>query len=179
MVQAVGVDARRDRDYAEELGRGRGRRAGKPRSWIGSEDDESAVFDLPDDPMLPSGDAPSNFRRRMRRTWIEPSARLDTVRSGVLAWPFDMGLDVLEMAMAIEKKFQIRIPDETWARLRTVGETHDEVVRILQSRGAHDVPELRATIWDGITRIIEKHMGIPVDEVRPDSRWYPDIAPGG
>ena len=33
-----------------------------------------------------------------------------------------MGLDILEMVMALEKEFQVRLPDEELRSIRTVGE---------------------------------------------------------
>jgi hypothetical protein len=90
-----------------------------------------------------------------------------------------MGLDVVEMVIAIEQKFRIRIPDETWGRLWTVGQTRDEFVRRMVEAGARDTSTLRAHVWDGIVQIIQQQMRIPPETVKPESRWVPDICRDG
>jgi len=90
-----------------------------------------------------------------------------------------MGLDVLELVMAMEGKFQVRIPDEAAARLLTVGQTRDELVRLLIEAGARDTPALRTRVWDGMVEIIKDQMGIAPQDVSPEARWVPDISDSG
>jgi hypothetical protein len=90
-----------------------------------------------------------------------------------------MGLEVLEMVMAIEEKFSIRVRDETLERLHTVGRMREEFVRRMVEAGARDTPLLRAQVWDGIVQVIYEHAGIAPKDVKPESRWVPDISESG
>jgi acyl carrier protein len=90
-----------------------------------------------------------------------------------------MGLDIVEMVIAIEQRFQLRFPDELATRLLTVGQTRDEVVRVLVARGKLDTALLRASVWDALVQIIVEQMRLEPEDIRPESRWIPDISDTG
>ena len=61
-----------------------------------------------------------------------------------------MGLDTVELVMAVEEAFNLRIPDAVAAKLYTVGELHGYVVSELQRREgpAVDPVEVYETLAD-------------------------------
>jgi hypothetical protein len=63
-----------------------------------------------------------------------------------------MGLDTVELVLAVEKRFSICIPNEVAARLATVGQMHEFVVEQLRHR---DTPQVsRDEVYSTITDVI-------------------------
>lgn len=45
-----------------------------------------------------------------------------------------MGLDSVELVMHVEEEFEIEIPDEEASAMRTVGQLHNGVMRLIAAR---------------------------------------------
>jgi hypothetical protein len=55
-----------------------------------------------------------------------------------------MGLDTVELVMAVEEEFDLEIPDATAEKIFTVGDLHTFVVAELQRRGRTDIDSARS-----------------------------------
>ena len=62
-----------------------------------------------------------------------------------------VGLDVVELVMAIEDEFQIAIPNEIAATFARLGDMHAYVVRAL---GERTDPADAAAIWERLKRVV-------------------------
>jgi hypothetical protein len=85
----------------------------------------------------------------------------------------DVGLDLVEYAMAIEEAFQVRIPDREAARLRTLGDVHDWVCANF-GLGAND-PH---AAWATIVRLACAQFFVEPEALSRDTRLL-DLAPDG
>jgi len=87
-----------------------------------------------------------------------------------------MGLDIVEMVMAVEKELHVRLPDEELGRIRTVGELYDCVVKHLD---ATDVPEqgsrYEGKLWERYLDVIERESGARRDRLRPAAAFVEDL----
>jgi acyl carrier protein len=84
-----------------------------------------------------------------------------------------MGLDTVEIVMAVEDHFQIEIPDDIAATLETVGLLHRFVVSELQRRSLLRVDE--AAVFAELKAIICDHAGVTPDEVVPEAYFIRDL----
>ena len=89
-----------------------------------------------------------------------------------------MGLDLVEIIMAIEDHFDVRISDEHMATIQTVGQMHDYVVQLRVDQGATDGHALWTQVWCDLAGIVAEQMGIDVASISPASFWA-DITPDG
>ena len=87
-----------------------------------------------------------------------------------------MGLDILELVMALEKEFGLRLPDEELTRMRTVGELYDYIGRQL-------MPELiepqggpyAGALWERYLDVVEMDTGVDRDRLRPSAAFVRDL----
>ena len=84
-----------------------------------------------------------------------------------------MGLDTVELVMAVEKRFAIEIPDEIAATLETVGLLHSFVEFQLQRRSL--LPICRNSVFSELQGIICEQTGIEPSRVVPDARFVKDL----
>ena len=84
-----------------------------------------------------------------------------------------MGLDTVELVMAIEEDFGLEIPDETAAKIVTVGDMHAYLVSELARRGQPDLDE--EGIYTKLRDIICHQTGVKPDEVVPKARFVQDL----
>jgi acyl carrier protein len=80
-----------------------------------------------------------------------------------------MGLDIVEMVMAVERTFGFEIPDTDAGKLRTVGDLHTYIREHVT--GAADDPEL----WERLVDVIARESGAPRDRIRPESSFVEDL----
>ena len=73
-----------------------------------------------------------------------------------------MGLDTVELVMAVEAEFQIKISDATAAKMRTPGDIQDYVVRTLGEQGKTVDADLT---WLRIQKIIVDQLGVKPERV--------------
>ena len=86
-----------------------------------------------------------------------------------------MGLDGVELLMAVEEEFGLRISDEDGARMITVGDMHDYVVAQLRARG--EMPSEEA-IWQKVREIIIEQLGIRPEQVVRSADFVRDLGVG-
>ncbi len=77
-----------------------------------------------------------------------------------------MGLDSVEIVMAIEDEFGITIPDEQAQDCHTVG----ELIEIVWSIGPSDDRSYRE-VKNRIRSMVAEQMGLRLRDVRPESTW--------
>jgi len=90
-----------------------------------------------------------------------------------------MGLDTVEILMDIENEFEISIPDHVASNSLTVGDTHRIILDMLVAKRAVRSAELENQAWDRLVKIVTEAMRMKPEDVRPESRWIPDITKSG
>jgi len=84
-----------------------------------------------------------------------------------------MGLDSVEIILAVEEEFGIEIPDAEAARMITVGDLHAFVVVELRRLGRPDTDG--DTLFGRLRDIICRQIGVKPDDVRPAARFVKDL----
>ena len=87
-----------------------------------------------------------------------------------------MGLDILEMVLALEKEFQVRLPDEELRSIRTVGEVYDCLVRHLPPDGSpRRGGAYEGALWERYLDVIEHETGVDRRRLRPTATFVHDL----
>ena len=90
-----------------------------------------------------------------------------------------MGLELVELVMAIEDAFGLTIPDDEASRLETVGQVTDYVVACLRDRaGPPAGPCPSARTFYRLRRELTTRLGVPRPAVRP-GRPIGELIPAG
>ena len=84
-----------------------------------------------------------------------------------------MGLDTVEIVMAVEEEFSLEIPDAAAEKMFTVGDMHSFLVLELRRRGRTDVDGDR--IFQRLREIICRQLGVEADRVVPEARFVKDL----
>jgi acyl carrier protein len=84
-----------------------------------------------------------------------------------------MGLDTVELIMAIEEEFDLEIPNERAATIFTVGELHAFLVSELGRLGRSDLDE--DGVFTTLRYLICRQTGVEPDEVVPSARFVEDL----
>ncbi len=84
-----------------------------------------------------------------------------------------MGLDTVELVMAVEDYFEVTIPDEVAQTLVTVGDLQAFVVSELTRIGRFDGDSSR--VYEQLKEIIVRQLGVRPDEVVPTARFVQDL----
>ncbi|MCE7873092.1 hypothetical protein DYH09_22320 [bacterium CPR1] len=87
-----------------------------------------------------------------------------------------MGLDTVEIVMAVETEFNIAIADRDAERLVSVGDLYRYVLRRLDllrdpEAGRSDFPE----VWHQVTRIVSQQSGVPQERLHEDTQFVRDL----
>ena len=83
-----------------------------------------------------------------------------------------MGLDVVELIMAVEEEFGIAIPNERATTLTTLGAIRDHVLRECVARGmASDSDE----VWARIKAIVRRDFAIAEPHLVPEASLVADL----
>ena len=83
-----------------------------------------------------------------------------------------MGLDSVELVMAFEDEFEIRIPDEVAAGMRSVRDVVDHVVAQLAAQGrARDRDLVLAMVYV----ITADQTGVALDRLHEDTQFVADL----
>ena len=84
-----------------------------------------------------------------------------------------MGLDAVELVLAVEKVFDIEIPDEEAGKIVTVGELHEyvfaELTRLDRPNRNRDI------IYDLLRNVICFQLGVKLERVVPNARFVQDL----
>jgi hypothetical protein len=83
-----------------------------------------------------------------------------------------VGLDTVELVMAIEEEFSLEIPNEQAANMTTVGKMHAFLVSELSKRG--QMPDERL-VYDRMREVICRQTGVKAHEVVPSARVVEDF----
>jgi acyl carrier protein len=83
-----------------------------------------------------------------------------------------MGLDTVELLMAIEEEFGIDVPNEDAATLETAGDISLCVLKLLEAKGAQPSP---GATWERVRSIITYQLGVKLEEVTPEARIVHDL----
>lgn len=93
---------------------------------------------------------------------------------------FDMGLDSVELLMAIERRFQIDIPDAEAGSIATVGDMHSWLCRklhqpdpSLSGQVANDLTD--EEIWIELQLVVIDQLNVPLEAVRPEAHFVYDL----
>jgi acyl carrier protein len=84
-----------------------------------------------------------------------------------------MGLDAVELVLAVEDIFGIDVPDEIAATLFTVGALQEFIVGELTRLERPDVN--RDIVFDLLRNVICMQLGVRPEEVRPAARFVQDL----
>jgi len=86
-----------------------------------------------------------------------------------------MGMEAVELIMAIEEEFDISIPDEQAANLDTVGKLYRYVVDIHynQSGGSGQIDE--AELWERTKQVIVSQLDVRPEQVTEDASFVADL----
>jgi acyl carrier protein len=84
-----------------------------------------------------------------------------------------MGLDSVELVMAVEEHFDISIPDREAAGLITVGMLHSWVVAELRRIKRSDVNA--ENVFADLRGLICKQLGVRPEQVVSDARFVDDL----
>ena len=83
-----------------------------------------------------------------------------------------MGLDTIELVMAIEEEFAITISDDAAAKLGRLGEIRDHVLLALNERGETPDP---SAVWERIKAIMRRDHGVRDRDMTPDTHVVDDL----
>ena len=83
-----------------------------------------------------------------------------------------MGLDSVELVLATEAAFDISIPDDLAAALRTPQMLADHVCEALTAQG-RSLPA--NAVLQRIVQLSSEQLGIPIDEIHPDHDFVKDL----
>lgn len=84
-----------------------------------------------------------------------------------------MGLNMLEIAMEVEQEFDIEIPDDAAAEIRTVGDLTDWVYIAMDPKNPSGWTQPR--IEQTVHEIVAKQLGVKVADLRPTTRFVEDL----
>ena len=83
-----------------------------------------------------------------------------------------MGLDTVELVMAIEEEFSIEIPNEDAERLGVLGDLQEYIVRALQQRG--ETPA-ESQVWQRLSAVVVTQLGVRPEEVTRSAHVVRDL----
>jgi acyl carrier protein len=83
-----------------------------------------------------------------------------------------MGLDFVELVMAIEDEFQIRIPNDVAPRLLRVGDFHSYVVKSLSESGRAVDPD---EVWVRLKDVILRECPVREEHITPQAHIIEDF----
>ena len=84
-----------------------------------------------------------------------------------------MGLDTVELVLAVEKRFSITIPNDAAARLATVGQMHQFIVERLQHERPRELD--RDEVYSILTEVICHQLGVRREDVTPEAHFVYDL----
>ena len=83
-----------------------------------------------------------------------------------------MGLDTVELVMAVESEFNLTIPDPVAKTLLSLGSIQQFVVKTIEDRGE---PVDEADVWERIKAIMRRDFGIPDKDLKPEAEIVADL----
>ena len=85
-----------------------------------------------------------------------------------------MGLDTVELVMAVEQEFAIEIPNAEAGKMERVGDMHAFVVRTLRQLDEAAVVHADQ-VWTRLREIIVEQLGVRPEQVTPTAHFIRDL----
>jgi acyl carrier protein len=85
-----------------------------------------------------------------------------------------MGLDSVELVMAVEEEFGIQIANSEAEKILRVRDLHACIMRALQVSNP-TAPIDEAVIWTRLREIVVEQLGVEPEEVVPNARFIEDL----
>jgi acyl carrier protein len=86
-----------------------------------------------------------------------------------------MGLQLVELVMAVEEEFAFEISDADAEKTERVGDMHALILKTLRGRG-ESVDD--AQVWKRLHKIVVEQLGVQPAEVTPSARFIEDLRAG-
>ena len=88
-----------------------------------------------------------------------------------------MGLDIVEMVIAVEKEFHFDIPDAAASQLRSVGDLYWYVREHAPELPRREAMESQADdpVWTRLLEVIEHESGVARAKLVPEARFVEDL----
>ena len=83
-----------------------------------------------------------------------------------------MGLDSVELIMAIEDEFGVTVPTENAPQLAVLGEMHAFIIRELQQQGKS--PD-ESQVWERLQTMVVEQLGVRPEEVTSEANLFKDL----
>ncbi len=83
-----------------------------------------------------------------------------------------MGLDTVELVIAVEEAYGITIPDEVAPNLVRLGDLHGFILQTLQERGEIVEP---VAIWERLKFVVRDRFAIRERSIVPEARIVSDL----
>jgi len=84
-----------------------------------------------------------------------------------------MGLDIVEMVMAVEEEFEIEISNADAEKAVTVGALFECVRKRVAPASVEK--EFRGPVWDRYVAVICHELGVKRERLVPTARFVPDL----
>ncbi|MCP5143266.1 MAG: hypothetical protein H6978_00415 [Gammaproteobacteria bacterium] len=87
-----------------------------------------------------------------------------------------MGLDSVELVLAIEEFFDIEIPDDIASEMRTPGDIYDYLIVAIEKKRFAKTPRVASeVIWTQLVGIIVNQLGVEPDLVTKHTDFVRDL----
>ncbi len=87
-----------------------------------------------------------------------------------------MGLESVELIMAIEEEFDINIPDEEAGNFDTVGKLYRYILDILYlNQSGHSDQVDESETWERMKDVIVSQLGVEPEQVMEDANFVADL----
>ena len=90
-----------------------------------------------------------------------------------------MGLELVEIIMALEERFDVSIPDKVAEHCITVEDLQKAIAELLASKRKCNVDDLLPEVWQGMVQVVVEQMGMKPADIKPESKWVGDITQYG
>jgi acyl carrier protein len=84
-----------------------------------------------------------------------------------------MGLDIVELVLAVEERFGIEVLDIDAEKVETVGELQELILKRMQR--TTEAPPAASEVWSVLQEILVEEFGIPPGKVKPEARLVADL----
>jgi acyl carrier protein len=84
-----------------------------------------------------------------------------------------MGLEIVELVLAVEERFGIEVDDIDAEKVETVGQLHSLVLKRMQRTTATAPSATEA--WTTLCDLIEERTGVPRSKIKPEARLVDDL----
>lgn len=84
-----------------------------------------------------------------------------------------MGLDLVELVMAVEEEFRVHLPSGEVAKMERVGDVQDWIMAEM-ARGERGFMS-EEEVWDRLQEIIVRQTGLPYVEVTREAKFVDDL----